>query len=93
MKIRKKLTAFASVLVGNIILTFAIKLFLLPSGLMSNGTTGLALVMEHLTGMPVSVFALIFNIAMLILGWVVWVSNLLLPPCSALFSIRCFWNC
>ena len=71
MKIRKKLTAFASVLVGNIILTFAIKLFLLPSGLMSNGTTGLALVMEHLTGMPVSVFALIFNIAMLILGWVV----------------------
>ena len=71
VKIRKKLTAFASVLVGNIILTFAIKLFLLPSGLMSNGTTGLALVMEHLTGMPVSVFALIFNIAMLILGWVV----------------------
>lgn len=71
MKIRKKLTAFASVLVGNIILTFAIKLFLLPSGLMSNGTTGLALVMEHLTGMPVSVFSLIFNIAMLILGWVV----------------------
>lgn len=71
MKIRKKLTAFASVLVGNIILTFAIKLFLLPSNLMSNGTTGLALVMEHLTGMPVSVFALIFNIAMLILGWVI----------------------
>lgn len=71
MKIRKKLTAFASVLVGNIILTFAIKLFLLPSGLMCNGTTGLALVMEHLTGMPVSVFALIFNIAMLILGWII----------------------
>lgn len=71
MKIRKKLVSFASVLVGNIILTLAIKLFLLPSNLMSNGTTGLALVMEHLTGMPVSVFSLIFNIAMLILGWIV----------------------
>ena len=71
MIICKKLTAFASVLVGNIILTFAIKLFLLPSNLMSNGTTGLALVMEHLTGMPVSVFSLIFNIAMLILGWII----------------------
>lgn len=71
MKIRKKLVTFASVLVGNIILTLAIKLFLLPSGLMSNGTTGLALVMEHLTGMPVSVFSLIFNIAMLILGWII----------------------
>lgn len=71
MKIRKKLVTFASVLVGNIILTLAIKLFLLPSNLMSNGTTGLALVMEHLTGMPVSVFSLIFNIAMLILGWII----------------------
>ena len=71
MKIRKKLISFATVLLGNVILTFAIKLFLLPSNLMSNGTTGLALVMEHLTGMPVSVFSLIFNIAMLILGWIV----------------------
>ena len=52
---RKKLLSFATVLVGNVILTFAIKLFLLPSNLMSNGTTGLALVMEHMTGMPVSV--------------------------------------
>ena len=52
MKIRKKLISFATVLLGNVILTFAIKLFLLPSNLMSNGTTGLALVMEHLTGMP-----------------------------------------
>ena len=60
MKIRKKLISFATVLLGNAILTFAIKLFLLPSNLMSNGTTGLALVMEHLTGMPVSVFSLIF---------------------------------
>ena len=65
------MVTFACVLVGNIILTLAIKLFLLPSNLMSNGTTGLALVMEHLTGMPVSVFSLIFNIAMLILGWVI----------------------
>ena len=71
VNIRKKMISFASVLVGNVILTFAIKLFLLPSNLMSNGTTGLALVMEHLTGMPVSVFSLIFNIAMLILGWIV----------------------
>ena len=62
VNIRKKMISFASVLVGNVILTFAIKLFLLPSNLMSNGTTGLALVMEHLTGMPVSVFSLIFNI-------------------------------
>ena len=66
---KKKWLSLATVLVGNIILTFAIKLFLLPSNLMSNGTTGLALVVQHLTGMPVSVFSLIFNILMLFLGW------------------------
>ena len=66
---KKKWLSLATVLVGNIILTFAIKLFLLPSNLMSNGTTGLALVVQHLTGMPVSVFSLIFNILMLLLGW------------------------
>ncbi len=66
---KKKWISFATVLVGNVILTFAIKLFLLPSNLMSNGTTGLALVMQHFTGMPVSVFSLIFNMLMLLLGW------------------------
>lgn len=66
---KKKWISFATVLMGNLILTFAVKLFLLPSNLMSNGTTGLALVMQHLTGMPVSVFSLIFNVLMLLLGW------------------------
>ena len=66
---KKKWMSLATVLVGNVILTFAIKLFLLPSDLMSNGTTGLALVVQHLTGMPVSVFSLIFNVLMLFLGW------------------------
>ena len=66
---KKKWISFATVVLGNVILTFAIKLFLLPSNLMSNGTTGLALVMQHFTGMSVSVFSLIFNVLMLLLGW------------------------
>lgn len=69
MNKKKKLLSMATVLTGNMILALAIKLFLLPADLMSNGTTGIALVVEHLTGLPVSVFSLIFNILMLLFGW------------------------
>lgn len=57
------------VLLGNTIYALAVKLFLLPAGLMSSGTTGIALVVNRLTGIPLSAFILVFNIAMLCLGW------------------------
>ena len=57
------------VLTGNIIYAFAVKLFVLPANLMSCGTTGIALVVHHLTTLPVTYFIFGFNVAMLILGW------------------------
>ena len=57
------------VLVGNIIYCFAIKLFILPANLISCGTTGIGLVVEHLTDIPMSAFILVFNLVMLALGW------------------------
>ena len=59
------------VLVGNVIYAFAIKLFLLPMDLISSGTTGIALVANHMLGIPVSVFIFCFNVIMLAFGW--WV--------------------
>ncbi len=47
-----------------------VKLFLLPAGLMTGGTTGIALMVEHLTGLPVSWFVLGFNMLMLAAGYV-----------------------
>ena len=57
------------VLLGNTVYVFAVKLFLLPADLISCGTTGIALTVNHLFGIPLSAFILTFNIAMLILGW------------------------
>lgn len=54
---------------GNLIYTLSIKLFLLPANLISCGTTGLALALNHFTGVPLSAFILVFNIVMLLLGW------------------------
>ena len=68
-----KHTAFSLLLVvlGNLLYVFTVKLFLLPANLMSCGTTGIALVVGHLTGIPISAFILGFNLVMLALGW--WV--------------------
>ena len=59
------------VLAGNMLYAFTVKLFVLQANLISCGTTGLALVVQELTGIPVSWFVFFFNIAMLCLGWAV----------------------
>jgi uncharacterized membrane-anchored protein YitT (DUF2179 family) len=57
------------VLVGNMLYALSVKLFLLPAGLMSCGTTGIALIVNHLTNFSIPLFIFLFNVAMLILGW------------------------
>ena len=57
--------------VGNAMYALTVKLFLLPANLMSCGTTGIALVVNHLTGLDISVFIFLFNVAMMGLGWMV----------------------
>ena len=59
------------VLVGNIIFALSIKLFILPANLISCGTTGIALVVDYLTNIPMSTFILVFNLIMLGIGWII----------------------
>lgn len=56
-------------LLGNILYALSVKLFLLPANLISCGTTGIALAVNQFTGLPISTFIFLFNIAMLLLGW------------------------
>lgn len=65
----RRILTFAAVLVGNCLYALTVKLFLLPAGLISTGTTGIALAVNHLTGLSMPVFILLFNLVMLILGW------------------------
>lgn len=62
---------FIPVLVGNLIYALIVKLFILPTSLMSSGTTGIALFMNHVFDIPVSLFILIFNLCMLIIGFLI----------------------
>ena len=67
----KRLASLLMVVLGNLMYTCTVKLFLLPANLISCGTTGIALVAEHYFHIPMSGFILAFNMAMLCLGWVV----------------------
>ena len=67
----KKLANLLLVLLGNALYALSVKLFLLPANLMSCGTTGIGLVMNHLFDIPLTEFIFVFNVAMLALGW--WV--------------------
>ena len=68
---KKKLLSLGLVLLGNCIYALSIKLFVLPANLISCGTTGIALVANHMLGIPLTEFIFVFNIAMLALGWLV----------------------
>ena len=54
---------------GNFLYALTVKLFLLPSDLVTGGTTGIALSMNHFFHIPISGFVLLFNVLMLILGF------------------------
>ena len=68
---RSKVISLLLVLLGNIIYAFAIKLFLLPAELISCGTTGIGLVVEHFLHIPLSGFIFVFNMVMLAVGWLI----------------------
>ena len=55
---------------GNLVMAAGIVLFILPSGLITGGTTGLGIIMQHLTGLSIPVFTAIFNVVTFLLGLV-----------------------
>ena len=56
------------ILFGNLIYALAVVLFILPCGLMTGGTTGLGLSMNHYFGISISIFVFCFNLVMFLLG-------------------------
>ncbi len=71
ISLQKRLVNLLMVFAGNLINAFGVAMFILPTNLMSCGTTGIALFLNHYLGISVSCFALVFNVVMLALGWLV----------------------
>lgn len=65
------LLSASAILLGNILFALTLKLFVMPSGLIMGGATGVALAVNRAFGLSVSGVLLVFNVSMLILGWLV----------------------
>lgn len=59
------------VVIGNMTYALFVKLFLLPAGLITGGTTGIALAANHFFHTSVSMVVLIFNVIMLLAGFLI----------------------
>lgn len=65
------LSSIFLIVAGNFLYALTVTLFLLPSGLVTGGSTGIAIVMEHFFDIPITDFVLYFNILMLVIGFLV----------------------
>lgn len=59
------------ILLGNALYSLTVVLFLVPSGLITGGATGIALAVNRVSGLPVSGVLFVINMTMLALGWAV----------------------
>jgi len=59
------------ILLGNTLYALGVVLFIVPNGLVTGGTTGLALAANHFLNIPISLFVAIFNVCMFGLGYLV----------------------
>lgn len=59
------------ILLGNTLYALGVVLFIVPNGLVTGGTTGLALAANHFFNIPISMFVAVFNVVMFALGYFV----------------------
>lgn len=71
MNWRKSLETIICVLLGNIALAVAVGAFIVPHGIITGGSTGIALTMNHYVKGNLSVMIFIVNILLFILGTIV----------------------
>ena len=74
----------------NGVYALGITLFVTPVSLAIGGTTGLALFIQHYTSLPLSVFILIFNMAMFLWGWAMFGRKFALTTVVSTFAYPLF---
>ncbi|MGE4353414.1 MAG: YitT family protein [Oscillospiraceae bacterium] len=71
MKKLRRLIPIPAIIFGNFLYAAGVVFFIMPSGLITGGTTGIALWANHYFDIPVSCFVLWFNFAMFVIGFLI----------------------
>ena len=66
---KRALWDYAFIILGAFIQALALRLFLIPTDLVSGGISGLAQLLNHYTSFPIGMIVLLGNIPLFILGW------------------------
>ena len=69
-KRKEQISSVLIICLGNILNAFSARVFLLPADLVAGGTTGIGLILQRITGIPLSSLVLAFNIIMLVLAYI-----------------------
>ena len=69
--IKKTLRNIIGILIGNTIYALAVLLFIVPNGLITGGSTGLAIAANHAFSLPITTFVSVFNFGMFVVGFLV----------------------
>ena len=85
-KIRNAIIDAAIIVAGNAIYAAGVVLFILPTGLITGGTTGIAIIMNHFAGMQISTFIAVFNVIMFALGLIVLGRRIAISTLISTFS-------
>ena len=67
--IENRCMRYAGITLGCVIASASINLFLVPSHLLTGGATGIAIIVYYLTGLPIGLQTLLYNIPILIASW------------------------
>lgn len=69
--VKQNIKEWIIIIFGNFILALGITAFIIPSGVIVGGGTGIGLIVQYLTGVNVTITVSVINIAMFVLGFYV----------------------
>ena len=65
----KKVIKYAVIVMGSLVYAVGFQFFMYPNTIVSGGVTGVAMILNAFTGLPVGLMVIVFNIPLFIVSW------------------------
>lgn len=66
---KRRLLRFLMIFIGSCVAAFALEICLLPNSIIDGGVVGISMMLEHVTGVSLSIFLIIINIPFIYMGY------------------------
>lgn len=89
-KITKSLSEYAQIALGIVLASIGLKAFLLPNGFLDGGVTGIALLINRLVHINISLLLVLFSIPFLIIGYFTVSKRIILKSVISILGLALF---